>query len=148
MSALSLHMESTDSDTRSRLHKFDELFVTVNTLKHCIICIIASWLSSEISDGEILIPGYQLCFDRHCHGGGVLMYVFDEFLVSVLPPPSPPLTLSVLSVNFKLYLGHCNEIVCFWSPPASILRAIQKNYYYSVHAQLCNCATLVEHVKN
>ena len=35
------------------------------------------------------------------------MYVSDEFLVSVLPPPSPPLeiiTLSVLSVNFKLHL--------------------------------------------
>jgi len=45
-------------------------------------------------------------------------------------------------------LGHCNKIVCFWAPPASILRAIQKNYYYSAHAQLCNCAMLVEHVKN
>ena len=80
-------------------------------------------------------------------------------------------------------LGHCNKIVCFWSPPASILRAILKNYQsskfkvqsfiekptvstetrynvmhcsetkksnwtYSAHAQLCNCAMLVEHVKN
>ena len=51
-------MESTDSDTRSRLHKFDELFVTVNTLKHRIICILVSWLSSEISDGEVLILGF------------------------------------------------------------------------------------------
>ena len=42
-----------------------------------------------------------------------------------------------------LLLGHCNKMVCFWSPPASILRAIQKNYYYAAHAQLCNCAMLV-----
>ena len=36
------------------------------------------------------------------------MYVSDEFLVSVLPPPPPPpleiITLSILSVNFKLHL--------------------------------------------
>lgn len=45
-------------------------------------------------------------------------------------------------------LGLCNKIICFWSPPASILRAIPKNYYYSAHALLCNYAMLVEHVKN
>jgi len=43
-------------------------------------------------------------------------------------------------------LGRCNKIVCFWSPPASILRAIPKNYYYSAHVQLCNCAMLEEHM--
>ena len=32
------------------------------------------------------------------------MYVSDEFVVSVLLPPSLPLSLSVLSVNFKLHL--------------------------------------------
>ncbi len=44
------------------------------------------------------------------------MYVSDEFLVSVLPPPPPPLeilTLSVLSVNFKLHL------CLFYRPPSS-----------------------------
>ena len=71
----------------------------------------ASWLSSEISDGEILIPGYQLCFDRHCHGGGVLMYVFDEFLVSVLPPPSPPLHLQYLiAYSMQIQRGKAWEI--------------------------------------
>ena len=48
--------------------------------------------------------------------------------------------------HLHLWLGHCNKIVCFWSPPASILRAIPKNYYYSAHAQLCNCAMLEEHM--
>ena len=91
---------------------------TVNTLKPHIICIVESWLSSEINYCEILIPGFQLYrFDRHCHGGGVLMYVSDEFLVSVLYPPSlllEILTLSVLSVNnFKLHL------CLFYCPPSS-----------------------------
>ena len=74
------------NNARSLLLKFDELSVTVNTLKPHIICIVESWLSSEINDCEILIPGFQLYrFDRHHHGGGVLnMYVSDEFLVSVL----------------------------------------------------------------
>ena len=69
------------------------------------------------NDCEILIPGFQLYrFDRHRHGGGVRMYVSDELLVSVLPPPSPPLeilALSVLSVNFKLHL------CLFYCPPSS-----------------------------
>ena len=30
-------------------------------------------------------------------------------------------------------LGHSNEIVCFRSPPASILGAIQKNYVFRMH---------------
>ena len=34
--------------------------------------------------------------------------------------------------------GHCNEIVCSWSPPASLLGAIQKNYYCFAHEQLRN----------
>jgi len=52
-----------------------------------MICIVESWLSSKSYDCEI--PGFQLYhFDRHHHGGGVLMYVSDEFLVSILHPPS------------------------------------------------------------
>ena len=41
-----------------------------------IICIVESWLSPEICDHEIAIPGYEhrRC-DRNRHGGGVIIYV-------------------------------------------------------------------------
>ena len=35
---------------------------------------------TEISDGELFIPGYQLTrMDRNCNGGGVLFYVSSVF---------------------------------------------------------------------
>ena len=41
-----------------------------------IVCIVETWLSSDISDVELFLTGYQLFrFDRNQHGGGILMYV-------------------------------------------------------------------------
>ena len=64
-----------------------------------------SWLSDEINDNEIFIPGFQIFRnDRNRHGGGVLIYVSLMFFASVVFPPPPVLeilTLSVLFDNFK-----------------------------------------------
>ena len=88
--------------------KLDNLLISVNIHKPHIICVVESWLSTEISDSEISIPGFQLFRnDRNCHGGGVLMYVSSMLFTSVmLPPPAPTLeilTLSILFDKFKIY---------------------------------------------
>ena len=76
-----------------------------------------SWLSDEINDNEIFIPGFQIFRnDRNRHGGGVLIYVSLIFFASVVFPPPPVLeilTLSVLFDNFKMY------ICLFYRPPSS-----------------------------
>ena len=72
-------------NARSLLLKFDELLLTDS---HCpdVICITESWLCLDILDFEISIPGYQtMRLDRNRHGGGVLMYVLDKYIVKRLP---------------------------------------------------------------
>ena len=44
-----------------------------------IVCIVETWLSSDISDVELCLTGYQLFgLDRSRHGGGIVIF----FLVS------------------------------------------------------------------
>ncbi len=73
--------------------------LSVDTLQPHIICIVETWLSSDIADNEISISGFQLFrHDRNRHGGGVLTYVSNMFFVSVLSPSTPPLEILTLSI--------------------------------------------------
>ena len=75
-----------------------------------------SWLCKDIFDSELLITGYQLFrFDRNRHGGGVLMYVKNQFSVSLDPTPPSPLELMSLSVNVHNTLLH---VCLFYRPPS------------------------------
>ena len=59
-------------DIRSILPKLDELRLSVDSLKPHFICIVEIWLSKEISNNELFIPGFQLFqLDRDRYGGGV-----------------------------------------------------------------------------
>ena len=94
-------------NARSLLPKLDNLIVAIDIFKPHIICIVETWLSSEITECEISIPSFQLfrC-DRNRHGGGVLAYVSNMFSVTVLPSPTPPLealTLCTFCNNFKVH---------------------------------------------
>ena len=97
--------------------KFDDFLASIDVHRPHIICVVESWLSEEIDDNEISIPGFQIFRnDRNRHGGGVLIYVSSMFFASVLFPPPPALeilTLSVLFDNFKMYL------CLFYRPPSS-----------------------------
>ena len=104
-------------NARNLLPKFDDLLLSIYTLKPQIICIVETWLSSDITDNEISIPGFQLFHnDRNRHGGGLLTYVSNLFFVTVLPFPTPPLetlTLSIFCNHFKVHL------CLFYHPPSS-----------------------------
>ena len=96
-------------NARSVLPKFDELLLSVDIQRPDVICITESWLCSDIQNSEIAIPGYQtLRLDRNRHGGGILMYVSERFIVKRLPPcPS----LELLTVT--LHCGNCVRITQF-----------------------------------
>jgi len=73
-------------NARSLLPKFDELLLLTDFHRPDVICITESWLCLDILDSEISIPGFQtMRLDRNRHGGGVLMYVSDKYIVKRLP---------------------------------------------------------------
>ena len=88
-------------NARSLLPKIDNLLLSVKALNPHIVCVVESWLSEEIDDNEINIQLF--CSDRNRHGGGVLMYVSSIFIVSVMSPPPPVLTLSLSFESFRAY---------------------------------------------
>ena len=50
--------------------------------------LIETWLSADILDAEIDIPGYFTCgSDRDKHEGGVMLCIRDTFHFSHLPSP-------------------------------------------------------------
>ena len=105
-------------NARSLVPKFDELLILADSHNPDVICITESWLSVDIQDSEILIPGYQsLRHDRNRHGGGILMYVSHRFTVKLLPfhPSLELLTVTLHSGIFKFYLS------LFYRPPSRLI---------------------------
>ena len=108
-------------NAKSVLPKFDELLILADSHNPDVICITESWLSGDIQDSEIVIPGYQsLRHDRNRHGGGVLMYVSHRFTVKLLPfhLSLELLTVTLHSGNFKFCLS------LFYRPPSSSVEVL------------------------
>ena len=60
--------------------KLDELRGLTETESPDVICIVETWLSSDVSDNELVTSDYQILRrDRDRHGGGVMMYVHSSF---------------------------------------------------------------------
>ena len=114
-------------NARSIVPKYDELCVVVEANNPDIVCIVETWLSSDILESEVALPGYQVHrLDRNRHGGGILVYVRDNFVVNLLPSPDN-LELLTLSV--------CNGInkVCislFYRPPNSPCEVFENLFLY------------------
>ena len=102
-------------NARNLLPKLDNFLVSTSILNSHIICIVETWLSSEIRNSEIDIHGFQLYrHDRNRHGDGVLIYVSAMFFLYQSPaPPLELLTLSIQYVSFKVHLS------LFYRPPNS-----------------------------
>ena len=114
-------------NARSLLPKFDELLILADSHNPDVICITESWLSVDIQDSEILIPGYQsLRHDRNRHGGGILMYVSHRFTVKLLPfhPSLELLTVTLHSGILKFCLS------LFYRPPPPPPRLICRSFVF------------------
>ena len=84
-----------------------------------LICIIESWLDSNILDSEIAILGYQLhCLDWNRHGGGVLLYIKDVFHFTLLSTPNNNIELlSAVVQHNSIPIRVCLSL--FYRPPSS-----------------------------
>ena len=82
-------------NARSLLPKMDELRAVNEASKPDIVCIVETWLDGDITDGELLLPNFQLFRrDRNRHGGGVALYVCSSLVCNMLCDGSPDLELS------------------------------------------------------
>ena len=70
-------------NARSLLPKIDELYLLSRTINQDIVIISESWLTDDVLDEQVALPGYSSLFrnDRSDgrRGGGVCVYVRDSF---------------------------------------------------------------------
>ncbi len=105
--------------------KIDHLRITVvNILPH-IICLTEMWLSSNISDAEVFIPGYSLYrVDRNREGGGLLIYVDNRIQSHVLSYTTEG--LEILWVKLTLCPGSIITVGVHYRPPDSPAQSIDQ----------------------
>ena len=57
----------------------DEVRATCSAYCDDIVCLVETWLCSNIQNTELYVPGYSVIrLDRNRHGGGVMIYVSDS----------------------------------------------------------------------
>ncbi len=93
------------------------LCVLVESSEPDIIRIVGTWLSDDIEDDEIAIPGYSIHhLDRNRHGVGIVMYTSENLVANVVHDLSPDLEFLPVSIRFS------NRKLCvciFYRPPSS-----------------------------
>ena len=100
-------------NARSLLPKLDDFKLLCSARSPDIICIVESWLSSEISNLEISLPNFlYFRLVRNCHGGGIVVFVKLHLSVSPLPLPLNnleflPLQITCHHLSFTLGTFYC-----------------------------------------
>jgi len=111
------HLSIVYFNARSLVHKLDKLCVLIETCKPHIICIVETWLCSDIMDNEVTIPGFQLHrLDRNRHGGGILMHISDKLTMCHLPAIVQDHNLEFLPLSVR-FLEHKFCIAAFFIDP-------------------------------
>ena len=80
-----------------------------------VLGITESWLSDEILDSEVSIPGYTIVrLDRNRHGGGLALYIRDCLGFEIVPLP-------VSNIEFlvsRIFLADFSFVFAiFYRPP-------------------------------
>ena len=92
-----------------------------------VICIVETWLCADVLDSEIALPGYQVYGrDRNRHGGGVLIYVRNNFVCNILPSADnlEIITVSICHGPSKVFIS------LFYQPPNSLLQVSEDLFLY------------------
>ena len=109
-------------NVRSLLPKIDNLRVLCSSYSPDIICVVESWLDSNITDLEISLQGYSVIrLDRCRHGGGVLMYIKSVFTSCLLYKGTTVFEFIVVSIKCTVSSLSKPDLVIalFYRPPDS-----------------------------
>ncbi len=70
---------------RSLLPKIDELRAICATYCPDVVCLVETWLCSDIIDSELYIPNYNVIrLNRNRNGGGVAIYFHNSIRFNIL----------------------------------------------------------------
>ena len=87
-------------NARSLAPKIDELQLICATCKPDIVCVVETWLDSEVVDVEIAIPNFSITrLDRSRHGGRIAFYTLYSQVFLKGPYDLEFLLFSVSSLN-------------------------------------------------
>ena len=95
-----------------------------------IVCVVETWLASDVLDFELNIPNYELTrLDRDRHGGGVAIYVAVHIPFTVIS--SGPHSLEFLAISISHPFGHFVASVLYRPPSSST------TYFDNLSLDLC-----------
>ena len=76
------------------LPKLDDLRLMCTLEKPDVVCIVETWLCSDITNNEIAIPEYTVHrLDRDRHGGGILIYCHCHLNIILSKNTNNPMSL-------------------------------------------------------
>lgn len=80
---------------------------SLSTLSSDMVCIVEPWLSRDICDSELSLPGFSIFHLDHNHqGGGILVYVKSSLSPSVISYKFSQIELLLLPIKIKTCLVH------------------------------------------
>ncbi len=127
------------SNVRSLL---DEFRPTCLSLDCDIFGVTETWLSEEILDSEVYVPGYSvLRRDRNRHGGGIALFIRDNLNFEVILLPTNDIELMlvrVLSMDFSFVLA-----ISYRPPHSSVSMEVLYYTLQSLNASILNRFVLV-----
>ena len=109
-------------NARSILPKMSELHTTAISLKPDIIAVTETWLSKEVPDSAVLLPGYSTLIrvdrsgtDEGKRGGGVLILIHDA--IQATPRPDLRTWSESAWAEIRLISNRTLIIGCLYRPP-------------------------------
>nr|VZI45770.1 unnamed protein product [Spirometra erinaceieuropaei] len=105
---------------QSILPKLDELKIHICDLSPDIVSLTETWLSENVDDRELMLPGFQLSRRdrRERQGGGVVTYVKHGLLVSEKTEQFA-CSAETIWLNIRVPGSHSLEVLTAYRPPRS-----------------------------
>ena len=119
-------------NSRSIVNKFDLFQATASVLNVDVIGVTETWLTSDISDSEIQLAGYEMFRkDRdNARGGGVLLYV-KHFLT-----PSEFHTSTTFHDQVWCNIGDLSIGVCYRSNNTAIVGSDNNDHLLELFSEV------------
>ena len=90
-------------NARSILPKLDNLAATYLVSSPDIVCVVESWLCSDICDSEISLVDYSIVrLDRSHHGGGIILYIKNNLNFDIISHGVLVLELIFVSICYTI----------------------------------------------